>query len=110
MNKRPSDGAALHFASGKSGGQRVGAMGNGNAMKQGVGAVGAFLRGNPEQEERELDVFSHAKGWKEVEKLEDITQTLSAQGSERVAAHACEVFPCDEDFAAVGAVDAAEAV
>jgi hypothetical protein len=72
--------------------------------------MGAFWRRDPQQEEWEFDVFPHRECRKEVEKLENVTQTLAPEGCQRVAAQECEVLSCDEDLAAVWSVDSAEAV
>jgi len=85
-------------------------MGDADTVEEGMGAFGAFQGGDAQKEERKFDVFADGEGGEEVEKLENVTQTLASQLGEGVAVHLSQILTGDEDGTLVWAIDSTEAI
>lgn len=110
MDKGAGDGDALHLAAGKLGGKRVGAVGDPDALEEGVDAGGTFDGWGAEQLEGELDVLGGGQRGKQVEELEDRADALPTEPREAIGGKGFEGLAMELDRTGVRSVDATEAI
>ncbi len=110
VDERTGDGDALHLAAGKLGGKGVGAVGDADALEEGVDAGGTFGGWGAEELEGELDVLGGGQRGQQVEELEDRADALATESGEAVGGKGFEGFAVEQDGSGIGSVHAAEAV
>jgi len=110
MDERAGDGDALHLAAGKLGGKGVGAVGNADALEEGVDAGGTFGGRRAEELEGELDVLGGGQRGQQVEELEDGPDALASESGEAIGGEGFQGFAVKLDGSGIGSVHAAEAV
>ncbi len=110
MNQGAGDRDPLHFAAAEFVGQRVLAVLEFDRGEQLADAAGAFVVGDTEQLQGELDVFVGGEGGKQMKKLENGAHPVPPQLGELIGRALGQVIAVQHDPAVIRRVDPGEAI
>lgn len=110
MDQRPRNGGPLLFASAQLMDEMIGAFPQADQLDQSGGALFAFRRGHPLQEERQGDVLEHIHCWQKVEELEDQSHLTPPEVGQCRVTGRVQGEAVDHDFALRGMIEAGEQV